>query len=221
MSDTPLRHAIARAIARTNADLPHQHVGPTPTPRNPHAITPSPYRPHVLASERLRAWSSPYGLRFRRQMSSNTSPEATTRLTEVMLTSLELPSRRNYGAGLLRFTQFCDLQHVSEEERMPASDALIAAFVAKWSGSVSRSTIDTWLAGLAFWHSLNGAPWLSSRLVKITCKGASKLQPASKRKRSPVTVEHLACLFNHLDLANSFDAAVFAVATIAFWSCRR
>lgn len=53
--------------------------------------------------------------------------------------------------------------------------------------------------------------------MRLQRRKYSKLQPATKRKRSPVTIEHLQCLFRHLDLTNSFDAVVFAVATVAFW----
>ena len=140
---------------------------------------------------------------------------------DLLLRTLEPGTRKNYGAGLLRFNQFCDDNGVSEENRMPASDALLSAFVAEWEGKVSRSCIDGWLAGLAFWHSLNGASWRGDRRLRQALKGISKGQPPPNEKRPPVTLEHLYALRNGLDLTNSFDAAVYAVACIAFWCCRR
>ena len=75
--------------------------------------------------------------------------------------------------------------------------------------------------GLNFWYTLNGAPWLGGKILRITCAGISKLQPSLKQKRAPVTIKHLNALAESLDLTDSFDAAVFAVATVAFWDCHR
>ena len=136
-----------------------------------------------------------------------------------MLASLEESSRKN--SGLLRFTQFCDIMSVPEDARMPAPDHLLASFIANWSGVVSRSTIDTWIAGISFWHTINGAPWQGGKLLKVTCAGALKLQPNAKPKRAPVTIEHVVALSRALDLTDCFDAAIFAVACVAFWGCRR
>ncbi|TFK78440.1 DNA breaking-rejoining enzyme [Polyporus arcularius HHB13444] len=128
---------------------------------------------------------------------------------------------KNYGAGLLRFHQFCDQHAVAEQARMPASELLLAAFVASWAGRVARTTVDNWLAGLAFWHTLNMAQWNGARVLKATCQAALKMQPPPKPKRPPVTLEHMHALRNGLDLTNAFDAAVYAVACAAFWGCRR
>lgn len=160
-------------------------------------------------------------MKFRSTLSSETSPESVDTLSHVILASLEPNTLKNYGAGLLRFNQHCDCLGIPETLRMPASDALLAVFVAKWSGIVSRSTIDTWIAGLSFWHTLNGAPWLGAKMLRATCAGALKLQPSRKPKRPPVTVEHLSALLTHLNLSDSFDAAVYAVACFAFWGTRR
>ncbi|GBE79381.1 hypothetical protein SCP_0205790 [Sparassis crispa] len=104
---------------------------------------------------------------------------------------------------------------------MPAPEPLLAAFIAKWSGLVARTTVDNWIAGLSFWHALHGAEWHGAKMLRITCSAISKAAPAAKPKRSPVTIEHLYALRAHLDLSNSFDAAVYATACVAFWCCRR
>lgn len=53
--------------------------------------------------------------------------------------------------------------------------------------------------------------------------GVSKLVPDTSRraKRPPVTIEHMHALRCGLDLSSSFDAAVWALACVAFWSCCR
>ena len=54
-------------------------------------------------------------------------------------------------------------------------------------------------------------------------KGLQKLVLESSRrpKRPPITIEHMYALYKGLDLSNTFDAAVWAVASIAFWACCR
>lgn len=141
-----------------------------------------------------------------------------------MLFSLDKSTHSVYGAGLLRFTQYCDSRNVPEHLRMPASEILIAGFATVMAaGKVSQSTLNSWLAGLHFWHTVNGAPWHGHDMLRTVKNGIAKLVPdCSKRaKRPPVTLEHMHALTKGLDLTNSFDSAVWAVACIAFWSCCR
>ena len=109
------------------------------------------------------------------------------------------------------------------KERENASEILLTAFAADAAGRVATSTLNTWLSGLRFWHIVNGAPWHTGPMLKQTRKGVRKLVPATskRRKRPPVTVEHMYALRSGLDLTNSFDAAVWAIACVAFWSCCR
>ncbi|KAI6007081.1 hypothetical protein EDD15DRAFT_2383948 [Pisolithus albus] len=158
-------------------------------------ISPSPWRPHVLASDRLI----------------------------LMLQSLDSNTRSNYGSGLLRFTQFCDRLSIPESARMPASAELLALFASNHAGQLSDKTLNNWLAGLHFWHIVNGAPWNGDDMLRHVRRGFAKLvPPSSKRaKRPPVTLDALCILHDHLNLSNTFDAAVWAIAAIAFWSCCR
>ena len=107
---------------------------------------------------------------------------------------------------------------------MPASEILLSGFsTVMAAGKVASSTLDTWLAGIHFWHSMHGASWSAGNMLRSVKGGVAKLVPeASKRaKRPPVTIEHLHALRRGLDLSSSFDAAVWSAATIAFWSCCR
>lgn len=135
-----------------------------------------------------------------------------------MLQSLDHSTRSNYGAGLLRFTQFCDLLALPEESRMPASPELISLFSAHHAGHASEKTLNNWLAGLHFWHIVNGAPWYGDDMLRHVRRGFTKLvPPSSKRnKRPPVTIEALCILHDRLDLANTFDASVWALASNVF-----
>ncbi|KAG1776704.1 DNA breaking-rejoining enzyme [Suillus placidus] len=116
-----------------------------------------------------------------------------------MIQLLDEDTRSNYGAGLLRFTQFCDLHNIPESNCMPASSNILAAFLASVAGTVSSSAANSWMAGLHYWHSVNGADWHG---------GESDVLPLSQ-------------LALGLDLNNSFNIAVFATACVAFWSCCR
>lgn len=210
-----------------------------PTFKNSHV--PSPFRPHVLAAERLTAWSTPVTTSFHNSL-TQALPDSDARallevynlLTilyfflsqsyQVMLFSLDKSTRRVYGAGLLRFTQYCDSRNIPESDRMPASEALLSGFATVMAaGRVARTTLDNWLAGLHFWHTVNGAVWNGRDMLRTVKNGVTKLVPdSSKRaKRPPVTLEHMHALTAGLDLSNSFDTAVWAVACVAFWSCCR
>ena len=192
-------------------------------PRKGDTIVPSIYRPHVLASNRLLEWTSPHTQTFRDTMLQALPESHLTHLFEVMAFSLDQSTRDTYAAGLLRFTQYCDGLNLCETKRMPASEVLLASFIASHASKVASSTVDNWLAGLHFWHTINGAQWQGSDILSCAKKGVYKLVPLSSQlaKRPPVTIEHLYALRNGLNLSNAFDAAVWAIACIAFWCCCR
>lgn len=192
-------------------------------PKQGNAIAHSPFRPLVPARDRLRRWSTPHSNSFHSSILDDLPIEDVILLFDVMLISIEVKTRENYGAGLLRFHQFCDSRHIPEDRRMPAPDFLLASFIASWAGKVATTTAQNWMAGLHFWHNLHGAPWFGSGLLRSATAGLSKVVPESSKRprRPPVTLDHMHALFRGLDLSNSFDAAVFATASVAFWCCCR
>jgi hypothetical protein len=141
-----------------------------------------------------------------------------TLLFNISLSSLEEKTCSNYGAGLLRFTQFYNAFNIPEGLRMPAPEWLLAAFTAVTAGSVSRSCVDGWLSGILFWHSVNGAKWNGDNQLQIAKAAVSKMVPESskKEKRLPVMLEHMLALVKCLDLSNSFDSAVWACVVTLF-----
>ncbi|KAJ8518023.1 hypothetical protein ONZ45_g4856 [Pleurotus djamor] len=154
----------------------------------------------------------------------NLSDRATRKLNEVVLASWSDQTKSNYGAGILRFNQFCEKERIPEQDRMPASPTLLAAFAADAAGSVSRSAILSWFSGLKAWHTMNGATWYGDDLFVSQAKqGASKMAPSLSRRptRPPVTLEHIISLSHSLDQSSSFDSAVWVVALCAFWGCCR
>ena len=93
-------------------------------------ITPSVFRPPVLASDRLGLWKTPHAQTYADSIEIYLPKSVRTLLFNISLSSLEEKTRSNYGAGLLRFTQFCDAFSIPEELRMPAPEWLLAAFAA-------------------------------------------------------------------------------------------
>ncbi|KAK0232762.1 DNA breaking-rejoining enzyme [Armillaria fumosa] len=186
-------------------------------------IKPSPFCPIVLADERVTAWCSPYSDVVDSRLSALVPVHVLEKWCLVMANSVTDDARKNYGAGLLRFTQFCDAYSVPESLRVPAGEPLLALFVSEMgAGKVQSSTVDSWLSGLALWHDVQGAFWYGGRILARTKQGAAAMAPSSTRApRLPVTEKHMASLRSHLDLNDSFDAAVWAVATIAWHGCAR
>ena len=213
--DALMRSSVASSIQPSRSNTPRRRVDAI--------IQPSPFRPHILTSDRLICWSSPHGLSHLASLEARFSHSAVFRLFQVMIQSLDATTRSNYGAGLLRFTQFCDEQGIHESLRVPASAELLSLFAAHHAGRASGKTLNNWLAGLHFWHVVNGAPWNGDDMLHHVRRGFTKLvPPSSKRaKRPPVTIDALCVLHDRLDLTNTFDAAVWAVASVAFWSCCR
>ncbi|KAG1831537.1 DNA breaking-rejoining enzyme [Suillus variegatus] len=130
---------------------------------------------------------------------------------------------QNYGAGLLHFHQFCDSRKIPKSSRMPVSDNLLAPFVASWASKIATTTVENWLAGLHFWHNMHGVPWHRHALLHMSTAGVKKLVPESSKcpHRVPVMLEHMHMLYRNLDLSNTLDVSIFAVASITFWSCCR
>ncbi|KAJ7245574.1 hypothetical protein C8J57DRAFT_1190911 [Mycena rebaudengoi] len=145
------------------------------------------------------------------------------RVFEVLLQTQVTETRESYGAGLLRFHQFCDRELIPESSRLPADRFLLAAFVADAVGSCSGKCIRNWLNGLRLWHSFNDAPWHGDEgWLPALKKSADKAGLSFKRPpRGPITPAHLRALRAFLDLSSPFGAASWSAALTAFWGCRR
>ncbi|KAJ6453351.1 DNA breaking-rejoining enzyme [Mycena sanguinolenta] len=169
-------------------------------------------------------WKTPYSFHSLRSLSTFYSPDLISRWQQVLAASVEPDTHGSYGAGLLRFNHFCDLHHIPEEDRMPASEALLSIFISSYgAGHVASGTVSTWLAGLQLWHAVNNAPWNGSMLLSRTRKGVTKLVPPSSRRapRDPVSFNHMVVLRTSLDLSNSRDIAIWAAACTAWRDCTR
>src|SRR5882724_11522709 len=90
------------------------------------------------------------------------------------------------------------------------------------AGSVGK-VVKMWVLGLELWHRINSAPWHGGAELQWSIEGSTKLAPKSSclAQHDPVTIEYIHALHCCLDLTNSFDIAIFAIACIPFWCCFR
>jgi hypothetical protein len=187
-------------------------------PKSNNKYIPSSFCPRVPASECLQCWTSPHAVSHHNNIISHLPISTASTLLQVMLLSLEDKTCSNYGAGLLRFTQFCDSHNISEVDRCPTSEVIISAFIASYAGLRSSDCINGWLSGIKWWHTFQGAKWNGGDMLTIVKKGVTKSVPTSSRreKQEPITLERMHCLLRGLDLSNAKDAAIYAASSVAF-----
>lgn len=181
------------------------------------------FRPKVAAADRIRSWSTPFSLESDSLLRSSLPHNLVLKLQNTIFKALAPNTRNAYGAGILRFNEFCDKYMIPEEQRMPASHTLLAAFIADHSGSCSGSCVKNWLSGIKAWHDFHGAPWHGdNRMVHLACSTASKEGTSfSRLKRHPITKSHLIAIHSRIDQHNATHIAFWALALSTFWGCRR
>ncbi|KAJ7686497.1 hypothetical protein B0H17DRAFT_940379 [Mycena rosella] len=208
-----VRHATALSLLAKVARRPAKH----------NKLSSSEFRLHVPADCRVLLWTSPHSLAAHSAMQDvGISLSWQRRIFETLLLTHVTETRESYGAGLLRFAQFCNREMIGESARMPADRFLLTAFVADAIGSCSGKSIRNWLSGLRLWHLFNDAPWHGDEgWLPALKKSADRSGIAFKRPpRGPITREHLRAFRTSLDLGSEFGAAAWSVALSAFWGCR-
>ena len=220
------KNTNALPISHTSLIPPLVSGSSTRKPRKPRpdrVLMHSSLRPRVMAVDRLFSWRTPYGLSHDDALLAELPPALVDSAKISIMGALATSSKSTYAAGLLRFNQFCDRWLISEDARMPASYALLCAFIGNHKGTISGKTIKSWLSGIRAWHLANHAPWYGDdNWVQMARVSANKEGSRHKRAlRAPVSIEHLLVLLSALTLSLSFHAAVWAVALVTFFGCRR
>lgn len=200
-------------------------------------LRPSPLRPHCLASERIYVWKG-----------INTPPPHLIQSSLIhyladIASRASLRDPSSYGSGLRKFHLFCDIFSIPEEQRLPASFAVLHSF-ALWAVAdpdplepafvdgtpfepVSVKAARQYLSAIRAWHIAQGWPpplTKDSRdRIEFSLRGLENIQRQKRKRppRPPVTIHMLAALRSMLELDNSFDACVWAVACCAFWGLMR
>ncbi|KAF7300864.1 hypothetical protein MKEN_01312600 [Mycena kentingensis (nom. inval.)] len=190
-------------------------------PKQGDAHVPSPLRPFVPAQMPALAWQTPYGTSFlgsRRYL----PPSHMALARAAISNSLAKSSKSSYAAGLLRFTQYCDRNSIPESMRMPAEPFLLRCFLADSIGSHGLKSAKNWLNGIAHWHHVNVAIWYGKDpSVKHVLRAVDKDGKFIRPPRGPVSIEHMRCIRDNLDLTTPKGAAYWALSCAAFWGCRR
>ena len=112
-------------------------------------------------------------------------------LITIINTSWQHTTWETYGAGLLVFHIFCNLQAIPETERCPADPLLMLTFISACAGSYSGKTLANYFYAICTWHTLHGAPWhMNAGEMKAALDGASILAPLVSKKpmQAPMTV---------------------------------
>ncbi|KAF6756132.1 hypothetical protein DFP72DRAFT_753325, partial [Ephemerocybe angulata] len=178
-------------------------------------------RPPCSCGDRLRVWRPLVS-----GLGGSVVAERAERVYDMLAMSWTLSTRRTYGAGLLNFHVFCDLQvpPVPESQRAPVSMGLLLEFLSSCAGLYSGSTAKNYVYGVRAWHTTHAVPWRVDELqLSAALTAVEKMTPPSSRrpKRPPVTVDYIEKLAPFFDLTSPFDAAVFAALTTTFWSLAR
>ena len=80
----------------------------------------TPLCPHVSAANHCLHWLTPYGLKYLNSLSGHLLAELITRERVVLVKAVKPQTLSNYGAGCLRFTQFCNAFNIPEDPCMPS-----------------------------------------------------------------------------------------------------
>ncbi|KAF8578298.1 hypothetical protein K439DRAFT_1663809 [Ramaria rubella] len=137
-----------------------------------------------------------------------------------------------HAASLIHFTKIRDNFNIPETLRVPASEPLPCAFLStRGAVSFGDGTNRTWLEGLKLWHRIHSALWCGSPELKrviyffdnLTLDRAALHLLLTLRTTQNATrhIRHICSFRRYLDLTNSFDVAVFAIAAIDSWCCCR
>ena len=172
--------------------------------------------------DHLLSWLTPYGLSHDETLLAELPPALVESAKLSITGALAMSTCSTYAAGILRFNQFCDKWEISEVARMPASYALLCAFIGNYKGVTSGRTIQSWLSGIRAWHLTNHAAWYGDdKWVQMARISANKEGSRHKRPlRAPVSIEHLLALRKAITLTNHFHMAVWGVALVTFFGCR-
>ena len=153
-----------------------------PRPYQP-GLTPaiSPLHLHCLARDRLQNWC-PFTSQADLNHSLVLSDSEFDHILTVITYSWAASTRETYGAGLLVYHVYCDMQDIPEPLRCPASPLLIMAFISSCAGSYLGNALANYVAGLRAWHILHRQAWpLGEDQVKATPAGAVRLASKSSK----------------------------------------
>lgn len=235
-----IQRAYQSALTTTNLSTHSPHTQPSkfnapliPTPQNEMRTSkPQPYHahltpqlsllcPHCLASEHLKLWqptgnSHPTG----HESGFTLSDEDVNCIITIMNILWSKGTRETYSAGLLVYHVFCGMCQLPKAQCTPVASPLILAFIASLAGSYSGSTLANYVYSVWAWHILHSMQWVMNNLqLKVALTGATNIAPATLKqpKQSPITVQLLTQLLEHLNPDTPVDATICSAITTIFY----
>ena len=151
------------------------------------------------------------------------SEESRKRVDEVIKHAWADSTAVLYSSAVKQFTNFCELESIPAQFRLPASESLLCAFAASYAGKYAGSSVYSKIAALKAWHNVQGFIWNGGARLRCVLNGVKNLTPSSslRRPRSPITIAMLINLLERLEPKDGLDSAVACAAVLAFWGqCR-
>lgn len=130
---------------------------------------------------------------------------------------------RGYDSTVQRFLKFCSDHGIPHQLQFPTHESVLCAFAASFAYRASGGSLANTMAALKTWHALHNATWQGGQRLVYVIKAVANCAPATAThpSRPGVTLDHLRILHENLDLRLPRDAAIYAIACIAFWGmCR-
>lgn len=202
-------------------------------------LQPSALRPPVPADQRIFAWTGVHTP----PLTTINHPLLLNLALDASRASLREGTLGSYGSGLRKFHLFCDAFSIPDAARLPASFELLHSFclwaVADPSENdiiyvsdvpfepVSVSAATKYLDAVRAWHIAQGWPpplnTADRERINWSLRGLENIQGRrrSRPPRPPVSLHMLAALRDSLNLGDSFEACIWALAACAFWGLMR
>ncbi|KAF8172748.1 hypothetical protein BJ912DRAFT_837913, partial [Pholiota molesta] len=185
---------------------------------------PSSLRPHCTASDRLRLWIPTNAAHAQNDTAPEIPQDDVERVINILAEGYAEGTKESYGSGLLAWHVWCDSKQIPEDQRAPATQLLLSAFISAMAGAFSGKTIRNYVYGIRAWHVVHRLNWCpSDDELDLMLKAADRLTPATskRKKRLPYTIQFILNLHAQMKADDPFDIAVFACLVCLFYSASR
>jgi hypothetical protein len=108
-------------------------------------------------------------------------------------------TRRNDESRVHAYLQFCESLGICQEDAIPASYDLVAAWASSFAGRLSGKTVGTKISALKKLHVRLRHDWSAGNLQQIL-KGIEEMRPTLSfcKKHAPITILMLLDIDKHL-----------------------
>lgn len=132
-------------------------------------------------------------------------------------------SKGIHRTALKKYLAFCEANNIPTQNRLPASEVLLCAFIATCTNR-APATLNNYVSGLRAYHIKHNLQWFGSTRLKYVREGMANSSPSQaciKAPRPPVTRAMLQTLHVNLNSSIPEEACILACADVAFWGQAR